>query len=57
MRRADREVTDINQIIDIVRHCDVLHMSYVDAEGLTIVPLNFGFSYELATPKAPPRQP
>lgn len=45
MRRADREVTDIAQMLDIVRHCDVVHVSYVDAEGLTIVPMNFGFAY------------
>ncbi|MBT1177585.1 pyridoxamine 5'-phosphate oxidase family protein [Bifidobacterium callimiconis] len=45
MRRADREVTDIAQMLDIVRHCDVVHVSYVDAEGLTIVPMNFGFTY------------
>ncbi|OXN00793.1 pyridoxamine 5'-phosphate oxidase family protein [Bifidobacterium vansinderenii] len=46
MRRADREVTDIQQMLDIVRHCDVVHVSYVDAEGLTIVPMNFGFAYD-----------
>ncbi|RSX49458.1 pyridoxamine 5'-phosphate oxidase family protein [Bifidobacterium callimiconis] len=46
MRRADREVTDIAQMLDIVRHCDVVHVSYVDAEGLTIVPMNFGFTYD-----------
>ena len=45
MRRADREVTDTERLRQIINHCDVVHVSYVDAEGLTIVPVNFGFEY------------
>ena len=43
MRRADREVTDPERIAAII--------AYADAEGLTIVPLNFGFDYDEATGK------
>ncbi|OZG59161.1 MFS transporter [Bifidobacterium tissieri] len=50
MRRADREVTDTEQIRQIIDHCDVVHVSYMDAEGLTIVPVNFGYEYTDAAP-------
>lgn len=46
MRRADREVTDPEQIAGIIAACDIVEVAYADAEGLTIVPLNFGFDYE-----------
>ena len=46
MRRADREVTDPERIAAIIAACDIVEVAYADAEGLTIVPLNFGFDYE-----------
>ena len=46
MRRADREVTNPEQIAAIVAACDIVEVAYADAEGLTIVPLNFGFDYD-----------
>ena len=46
MRRAGREVTNPEQIAAIVAACDIVEVAYADAEGLTIVPLNFGFDYE-----------
>lgn len=46
MRRADREVTDPEQIAAIIAACDIVEVAYADAEGLAIVPLNFGFDYE-----------
>ncbi|KFI51793.1 pyridoxamine 5'-phosphate oxidase family protein [Bifidobacterium biavatii] len=49
MRRADREIVDPAQIADIIDRCDIVDMAYVDAEGLTIVPLNFGYDYDSAT--------
>ena len=51
MRRADREVTDPERIAAIVAACDIVEVAYADAEGLTIVPLNFGFDYDEATGK------
>lgn len=51
MRRADREVTNPEQIAAIVAACDIVEVAYADAEGLTIVPLNFGFDYDEATGK------
>jgi len=46
MRRADREVTDPERIAAIIDGCDIVDMAYTDAEGLTIVPLNFGYEYD-----------
>ena len=51
MRRADREVTNPEQIAAIVAACDIVEVAYADAEGLTIVPLNFGFDYDNTTGK------
>lgn len=49
MRRADREIVDPAQIGEIISRCDIVDVAYVDAEGLTIVPLNFGYDYDPAT--------
>ena len=46
MRRADREVADPERIAAIIAACDIVEVAYADAEGLAIVPLNFGFDYE-----------
>lgn len=51
MRRVDREVTDPERIAAIIAACDIVEVAYADAEGLTIVPLNFGFDYDEATGK------
>ena len=48
MRRADREVTDCEQIEGIIAACRIVHVGYADAEGLTIVPLNFGYEWQRA---------
>ncbi|KAB8287731.1 flavin-nucleotide-binding protein [Bifidobacterium avesanii] len=49
MRRADREVTDAAAIGAIIDACDIVDMAYVDAEGLTVVPLNFGYEHDSET--------
>ena len=46
MRRADREVRSPQQIKDILDSCEVVRIAYQDAEGLTIVPMNFGTEVE-----------
>ena len=46
MRRANREVTDCEQIEGIIAACRIVHVGYADAEGLTIVPLNFGYEWQ-----------
>lgn len=42
MRRKDREVTDREEILEIMRGCDVCYVSLMDGEFPYIVPMNFG---------------
>ena len=46
MRRADLEVSDPAQVAAIVASCKIIRIAYMDAEGLTIVPMNFGYVSE-----------
>lgn len=43
MRRKDKEVTDLNQIFDIIRNCSVAHVSMVEHGKPYVVALNFGY--------------
>ncbi len=43
MRRRDREVTDLNQIFEIVRNCSVAHVGMVENGKPYVVALNFGY--------------
>ena len=46
MRRSDREVTDIDQIMEIVDQAKILHLGMF-AEGYPyVVPLHYGYEYE-----------
>lgn len=46
MRRSDREVTDIDQIMEIVDQARILHLGMF-AEGYPyVVPLHYGYEYE-----------
>lgn len=45
MRRKDREVSDINELLDIVEECRICHLGMQDDKGIYIVPLNYGFEY------------
>jgi len=45
MRRSDRQVTDIGQIIRIIEKCDVCRLALSGGDLPYIVPLNFGFEY------------
>lgn len=46
MRLGKRAVTDPAQIRAIIEACQVLHLGVVDAEGMFIVPVNFGYVWE-----------
>lgn len=43
MRRKDREITDYDQMLEIVEACDCCRIGLVDGIGSYIVPLNFGY--------------
>lgn len=45
MRRADREVTDPQEIHSIIDAAHVVNVAYSDAEGLTVVPVDFGYEW------------
>ncbi len=45
MRRKDREVTDIMELISIINKCEIARIAMVDNGIPYIVPLNFGFKH------------
>lgn len=46
MRRKDREITDFNEIIEIMKKCDVCRIALNNEEFPYIVPLNFGLDIQ-----------
>lgn len=46
MRRKDREVTQTEEILDIIQKCDVCRVAFFDEAFPYIVPLNFGVTLE-----------
>ena len=46
MRRADREIGDVTQKMEVLRRCKVVHLAMVDGQGLYSLPLSFGFQVE-----------
>ena len=46
MRRQDRAVTDPQEIRAILERCQVCRLAMADAQGLYIVPMNYGFTLE-----------
>ncbi len=43
MNRKDREVTDLQEIIEIINSCDTLRLGIHNGEYPYVVPLSFGF--------------
>ena len=39
MRRKNREVTDMNEILDILRRCDTIRLGLTGADGPYVVPV------------------
>lgn len=46
MRRTDREVKDIQEILSIIDKCDSCNLGLSQDNTPYVVPLNFGYSYE-----------
>lgn len=46
MRRKDREITDFNEMIEIIKKCDVCRIALNDGDVPYIVPLNFGLDVQ-----------
>lgn len=49
MRRKDREVRDITEILAVISRCKVCRLGFQDDGGVYIVPLNFGYTYDGGT--------
>lgn len=47
MRRAKREINDPGQLRAIIDACQTVRIGTVDAEGMFIVPMSFGYNWEL----------
>jgi hypothetical protein len=45
MRRKDREVTDLSELEQIIKNCDVCRLGLSDNNVPYIVPLNFGYEF------------
>jgi len=45
MRRIDREVTDINEMRQIVEKAKILHLGLFDSEYPYVLPLHYGYEY------------
>ncbi|MDC7221925.1 MAG: pyridoxamine 5'-phosphate oxidase family protein [Spirochaetales bacterium] len=43
MKRSDRQVTDIKEIEDIIKRCQVCRLAMIDGDEPYVVPLNFGY--------------
>lgn len=50
MRRKDREITDLSQIIDILRKADVCHVAMCDNNVPYVVTMNFGLGRDGLSP-------
>lgn len=50
MRRADREITDKQELIRLIEKCDVCRIALNDEEYPYILPLNFGMQLENGMP-------
>ena len=46
MRRKDREITEWNELLEVVQLCDVCRLAINDGEYPYILPLNFGYDAE-----------
>ncbi len=46
MTRREREITDIDKIIDILDTAKVLHLGLVDGDEPYVVPMNYGYIFE-----------
>lgn len=49
MRRKDREVTDFNQILNVLQACDCCRLGLWDNGSAYIVPMHFGYTEDSGT--------
>lgn len=45
MRRKDREIVDKNEVVEIIKKCDVCNVAFHDKVYPYVIPLSFGFTF------------
>lgn len=48
MRRKARQINDVNDLRAVVEECTVVRLGIIDDEGMFIVPVNFGYDWDMA---------
>lgn len=43
MRRAEREISDFQEMLQVLKECDCCRIGLMDEQGAYIVPMNFGY--------------
>lgn len=46
MSRQDRLVTDKEELIEIIRRCQVIHIGMHDGEDIYVIPMNYGYTWQ-----------
>ena len=46
MRRSDREITDLSELLSIINNCKVIHLAMIGDGEPYLLPLNFGYACE-----------
>ncbi|MSC83445.1 pyridoxamine 5'-phosphate oxidase family protein [Eubacterium sp. am_0171] len=46
MRRRDREIESREEILHVLDTCKVVHLAMYDEDGIYMLPMNFGYTYE-----------
>lgn len=46
MTRRERQITDINEIKELLDKCMILHLGLVDGDEPYVVPMNYGYTME-----------
>ncbi len=45
MRRVDREVKDVSEILEIIKSCASMTLALMDGDEPYLLPMNYGFDY------------
>lgn len=46
MRRRDREIETREEMLHVLNTCKVVHIAMHDEDGIYMLPMNFGYTYE-----------
>jgi len=46
MRRSDREIKNVKEMLAVIDACQVMRIGMIDDDGVYVLPMNFGYQYE-----------